>query len=98
MTPEGRVKRDLNAYFKKVGALVVPQVAGPMRTAGVSDLLVCYRGWFIAFEVKRPGGKPTPTQLRFLDRVRAAEGLGYVVSSVAEVERILTAIGPCLTA
>lgn len=40
---------------------------------------------FIACEVKRPGGKPTPEQFAFLDAVRRAGGLAVVAHSEQEL-------------
>lgn len=54
---------------------------------GRSDLIACVHGHFIALEVKRPGGKPTPPQLRFIEKVKRAGGYGTVVHSVQEALR-----------
>lgn len=47
---------------------------------GMSDVMGQLRrsGRFLAIEVKRPGEKPTPEQIAFLDTVNAAGGLGFV--------------------
>lgn len=49
--------------------------------AGLPDIIGCYNGRFIAFEVKRPGGKLTTLQAVFLDKIRAAGGVAEVVYS-----------------
>jgi protein involved in polysaccharide export with SLBB domain len=46
-------------------------------------------GRFMGLEVKLPGEKPSPRQEVVLHRIREAGGIGEVVSSVDEVERIL---------
>ena len=54
-------------------------------------------GRFIAVEVKRPGlgkkSRPEPHQQAFLDRITACGGLAVCVTSVAELDTILTAEG-----
>lgn len=68
---------------------------GPFQSAGISDILGCWRGRFVAFEVKRPGTTRhavTARQNAFLDSVLAAGGHAAVVRSVEEVEKIMTMI------
>jgi hypothetical protein len=62
----------------------------PSHTRGVSDIIgVLPGGRFLAIEVKRPGGKPTPEQLDFIDRVNEAGGLAFVAHSIDEVSSCL---------
>lgn len=55
-------------------------------TAGVPDILGCYRGIFVAMEVKRPGGdSPTPLQQEQINSIRRdGRGIAIVVQSVDE--------------
>lgn len=54
---------------------------------GISDILGILKptGRFLAIEVKRPGNKPSPEQLAFLDVVRANGGLALVVYSLDDL-------------
>ena len=57
---------------------------------GCSDVLgMLTDGRFLAVEIKRPGGKPTPAQQAFIDNVNRHGGLGLVVSSVQEIDEAL---------
>ena len=53
---------------------------------GSADLvgLLAPSGRFLGLEVKRPGEKPTPAQVQWLDLVRGMGGFAAVVSSVDE--------------
>lgn len=62
---------------------------GPSQRRGVPDLIVCYRGRFMALEVKRPGGKPTPLQAETLGKINTAGGITAVVRSELEVAVML---------
>lgn len=73
------------------GAFVVKLHGGAMQRAGLPDLVVIYRGRTYWFEVKQPGGRPTPLQAATIDAIRAAGGAAYVVTSVAEALRIVDA-------
>ncbi len=57
------------------------------QEAGISDLIGCHRGKFIAIEVKRPGKdyrEPTPRQKKYLADVKASGGFSSVITSVKE--------------
>lgn len=58
-------------------------------TAGIPDIIVCFHGMFVAFEVKTPTGKLTKLQEITLGKINAAGGHAYKVTSVAEVKVIL---------
>ena len=54
-----------------------------LRTCGVWHFK--HWGRFVAIEVKGPGGKASPDQLRFLAEVRRAGGIGIVAYSIDDV-------------
>ena len=60
-----------------------------MGTAGLPDIICCYRGRFIAFEVKTPSGKPSKLQEITIQRIIAAKGEAFIVRSVEEVRAII---------
>jgi hypothetical protein len=65
-----------------------------MGRKGVSDILgVLPGGRALAVEVKRPGGKPTPSQADFLREVSQAGGLALVITSVEEIRAALEEAG-----
>ena len=58
--------------------------------AGTPDFIICYRGRYVALEVKRPGGaRPTPIQRKRLADISAAGGYSCVVRSVADAANAL---------
>lgn len=60
---------------------------GLFRTApkkGVSDIICCFKGRFIAIEVKSPKDKLSPEQEGFIASVRHCGGLAVVVRSFEE--------------
>ncbi len=58
-------------------------------TAGIPDIIACYKGRFVAFEVKTPTGKMTKLQEITIQKIRDAKGQAYKVTSAAEVAAIL---------
>lgn len=59
---------------------------------GIPDIIGCFKGRFIAFEVKRPGEKPRKIQeytLKILKEAGAVTGIVYSVDDVINiVERL----------
>jgi penicillin-binding protein-related factor A (putative recombinase) len=61
--------------------------------AGLPDIIGCYLGRFVAFEVKRAPGIPAkPIQEFYLKRIRAAGGIATLIHSpeqaLEEIERL----------
>ena len=87
---EKTVVKKILAYIQSRGGFAFKVHGSPFQKRGVSDILGCYRGRFIAFEVKRDSkGVATPLQINFLKKTRAAGGVAALVHSVEEVETIL---------
>lgn len=54
--------------------------------AGLSDIIGQLKdGRFLAIEVKSPGGKPTPAQEAFLNKVKQANGVALCVHDVQQI-------------
>ena len=99
MTPEAKVKAEIVAYLKSVGAWYDNNVRTGYGRAGVPDLVCCYRGRFLAIEVKASGAKaPTPYQRRELAAIVQAGGRAIVAWEVFHVMEEIKAIdGECTT-
>lgn len=62
---------------------------GMYGTAGIPDIICCYNGKFIAFEVKTEKGKLSQLQEVTIQRIKDARGKAYKVTSLEEVKKIL---------
>ena len=62
---------------------------GQYGTAGIPDIICCIGGQFIAFEVKRPGNKPTKLQQETIKAINTAGGQAHVVYSLDDVKEAL---------
>jgi hypothetical protein len=65
------------------------QHGGMYGVAGLPDIICCYRGRFVAFEVKQPSGKLTKLQEIAIRKIKDAKGVACKVTSVEEVKQIL---------
>lgn len=84
---EADIQSKIIKYLKSKGAFVVKTIV--LTTSGVPDILCCYKGYFIAFEVKTATNEATPLQKATLKRIKNAKGLGAVVRSVDDVKECL---------
>lgn len=62
---------------------------GQYGTAGIPDIIVCYKGKFIAFECKLPGRNPTILQKITINKIIRAGGIARVVTSIEQVKEII---------
>lgn len=88
---EKAIEKKIKEYLKTIDGLFFWKVfSGMYCTAGIPDIVCCYKGRFIAFEVKAPDGKPTALQDATIKKIREASGVAEVVRSVEEVKEIIT--------
>ena len=87
MAKEQDIQTAIMNYISSIGGLPVKfNNMGIYAKAGVSDILACIKGRFVAIEVKRPGKKPTDLQERFLDVVNTIGGFAFWADSLQEVK------------
>lgn len=83
MTPEGKVKSQVNKLLDRPGVyrfMPVPSGYGEMTV----DYLCCIGGLFVGIETKAPGKKPTGRQENVLRRIRDAGGFTFVIDGAPE--------------
>lgn len=79
MTPEGKVKKDVEAILKARNVYYFFPAANGYGRAGIPDIICCVNGFFLAIECKAGKGTTTALQDRELDRIRKAGGAAIVV-------------------
>lgn len=90
MTKEQDIQTSIMNYISSIGGLPLKfNNIGIYAKAGVSDIIACIRGRFVAIEVKRPGKKPTQLQENFIKAVNTVGGLGFWADSLDEVKDII---------
>ena len=94
MTPEGRVKKKVKEYLQSIGAWYYMPVSNGMGRVGCPDILVCYKGLFLAFETKAPGKikNVTANQQREIDGIQRVNGLAHVVDDVEQVKAVIETV------
>lgn len=90
MITERAIVKSILAYLNSLpGCLARKRWGGGMGVAGDPDITGCLGGRHFEFEVKRPGERPTPLQLRRLREWEDAGAITGIVTSVAEVRGLL---------
>ena len=62
---------------------------GSYGSAGIPDIICCYRGRFVAFEVKTEKGRTTALQDMNIRKINEADGIAVVVRSVDDVKNVI---------
>ena len=79
-TPEAKVKKAVHRILAHWKVYAVNYIGGQYANNGTPDILACAAGRFIAIEVKAGSNKPTALQVRALQAIEAAGGVGLVVN------------------
>lgn len=89
---ESELIMKIKDYLKGVDGLFFwKEHGGQFGTAGIPDIIVCYRGRFIAFECKVGNNKPTVLQIITIRKIIKAGGYAMVIRCVDEVKQVIEA-------
>ena len=85
---EQAIQRVIIKYLKTISYVV--KIISASKS-GIPDLLICYKGRFIAFEVKTPDKKSNASDLQQhnINEIIKNGGLAYVVWSLEQVKEII---------
>lgn len=98
MTPEGKAKVKIRQWIKDnmPGSWRVSPKGGIFGKTGCPDDIICWRGVFIAIEIKSLEGNPTPSQVNELNLIRQAGGVAAIVRGY-DVQRLQAIKNAALT-
>ena len=93
-TPEGVVKDACKKFLKERGAWFFMPVSNGMGQVGIPDIIICYKGIFVAIETKAPGkrNQTTANQDRVLDAIQKADGFAWVVDNPNDLKPLFDSI------
>lgn len=96
---EAKITREIRLYLLRhpLKPFFMKVYGNGMQRSGIPDYLMCYRGRFVALEVKKEdGGRVSAIQKSCIKEIKGCEGIAEVVRSVDEVMKILAKIDACL--
>lgn len=87
---EKTITNQILKYLKSLpGCFAFKEHGGLYGTSGIPDIIVCYKGKFMAFEVKTEKGKLSKLQEITIEKIQNAKGIAFKVTSLEEVKEIL---------
>ena len=90
---ESDIVRVILTHLRSLdGCFCWKEHGGPYGTNGVPDIICCYHGRFVGFEVKTDTGKATKLQEAVIRKICRAGGSALIVRSVEDVKAALAAI------
>ena len=94
MKNESQLVSQIKNYLKTKGAYCEKIFGGGFQSAGIPDIIACYRGYFVAIEVKSPTGKGRASDIQKLKirAIREAGGVAVITDNIEDVERVLNFI------
>ena len=83
---EQDIQRKIIKFLESQGAYVIKTIS--TNRSGVPDIIACYKGKFIAIEVKTPKTKNNVSELQksHIKKIQEANGIAIVAWSVEQVE------------
>lgn len=87
MTPETKLKNQVIKYLKTLEGCWYYK-SSDRFTSGIPDLLICFRGHFVALELKAPKGKVSKLQSHTLAAIGDAKGSTSVCKTLLEVKTL----------
>lgn len=85
---EATITKKVKAYLETQPDIVFYK-ASDRYHKGISDIIACVRGRFVAIELKKEGGVTSPHQALFIKQVERSGGIGGVCETVAEVKALV---------
>ena len=86
---EAEITKEIRGYLDIRGIPHFKKLQGLGSPKGIADIIGCYKGRFLAIEIKCEGKSLTFEQGLFLQRYRLSGGICFVAHSVEDVEREL---------
>lgn len=92
MQPEYRIVQNIKKLIRSRGGWCVKIHGGPYQDAGTPDILACYKGKFIAVEVKTARGVARPEQKITQRSIAGSGGYALITHLIGDVADVLDSI------
>lgn len=90
---ESTITKNILNYLRTIpGCFAWKEHGGGYSQAGIPDIICCYNGKFVAFEVKAPGGRVSKLQEYTMEQINKAGGTAVKVTSLTDVIKVLEAL------
>ena len=84
---ESKIQKTVIAYLLKIGCKVINLKSATRK--GNADLVMCYKGLYLEFEMKQPGKHATKLQIiKGLETIEAG-GYWFCIHSLEEAQKAI---------
>lgn len=90
--PESNFQGKVIKLIEERGGYMVKVHVSAYQSQGTPDILCCYLGRFVAFELKVDGNKTSKLQDVRIKRIRKAGGIAKAIYSLEEIEETFNEI------
>jgi hypothetical protein len=87
--PESKLSRKIMKIVREGGGYAFKVQGGPTMTAGLPDIIICWRGLFVGIETKLPGEEASAIQTHVHLQIIASGGAVFIVRNEEEALRVL---------
>ena len=87
---ESKIQKDIVKWLEFIGCKVVKLIVA--NKSGNADLIICYKGYYIEFEVKKPLKEATKLQVIKGQETIVADGAWFCIHSVDEAKDAITEV------
>ena len=91
-TPESDFKSRLKQYLDDRGIYWTNVQGGFGVAPGAPDMILCFKGLFVAFESKTYKGKLSDDQIKQREKIEASGGIYCITHTLEEAKDILNCI------
>lgn len=86
---EAAIQKKMIDYLNNQGAYVFKVISANKK--GIPDICCCYKGLFIAIEVKRPASKRNVSKLQQynIDSIKRAGGIALVAWDLEQIQLLI---------
>lgn len=86
---ESAFQREAKELIESMGGYTIKVHVSAYQSQGEPDLICCYKGRFVAFELKVDDNKPSALQLEKIEDIKRAGGIALPVYSINEIKETL---------
>lgn len=84
---ESKIQKEILDWLESIGCKVIKLVVA--NKSGNADVIICYKGYYLEFELKQVGEEPTKLQCIKGKMTLDAEGQWFAIHSLDEAKEAI---------
>lgn len=91
-TEESNLEKEVETYMSNKGVWQLARYQAQSSQNGLPDRLYLYHGYLLGLELKASKGTPTDLQLKKLAAINKNGGIGVIIRTIKELEKLIEII------